>query len=135
MLAAEYQACQVKELNKAIRKNAASGTQRIPIGDTLKKSKISFQSGNTPEIFNFRVDAAKQLSRLRTYSEKKQRLLFIVGMDYPYSIHQSYFLCSSKTVTAARVYCILFRRGGVPVSFQMESKGLTFTHTCLLISE
>ena len=60
MLAAEYQACKDKELNKAIRKNAASQTQKILIGDTLKKSRISF-SGNTPEIFNSRVDAAKQL--------------------------------------------------------------------------
>ena len=113
-LAAEYQACKDKELNKAIRKNAASQTQRILIGDTLKKSRISF-SGNTPEIFNSRVDAAKQLGRLRTYSDEKRRLLSIVAMDYPYSILQSYFRCSSKTVTAARVHCILFGRGGVPV--------------------
>ena len=81
-LAAEYQACKDKELNKAIRKNAASQTQRILIGDTLKKSRISF-SGNTPEIFNSRVDAAKQLGRLRTYSDEKRRLLSIVAMDYP----------------------------------------------------
>ena len=193
-LAAEYQACKDKELNKAIRKNAASQTQKILIGDTLKKSRISF-SGNTPEIFNSRVDAAKQLARLRTYSDEKRRLLSIVAMDYPYSILQSYFRCSSKTVTAARVHCILFGRGGVPVDkfkftrqcvsaqvleelteflyrdvsrpsscrsvlvegeetavrywqdtvkglinqylleFPMESRGLTFTHTCQLISE
>ena len=114
MLAAEYQACKDKELNKAIRKNAASQTQRILNRDTLKKSRISF-SGNTPEIFNSPVDAAKQLGRLRTYSDEKRRLLSIVAMDYPYSILQSYFRCSSKTVTAARVHCILFGHGGVPV--------------------
>lgn len=36
-----------------------------------------------------------------------------------------YFQCSSKTVTAAKVHCILFGRGGVPV------EKFKFTHQCV----
>lgn len=113
-LAVEYKACKDKEANKAIRKNATSQKQKVLIGDTLRKSRISL-NGNTPEIFSSRVDAAKQLGRLRCYADEKRRLLSIVAMDYPYSVLQKYFQCSSKTVTAAKVHCILFGRGGVPV--------------------
>ena len=113
-LAAEYKACKDKEANKGIRKNATSQKQKVLIGDTLRKSRISL-NGNTPEIFSSSVDAAKQLGRLRCYADEKRRLLSIVAMDYPYSVLQKYFQCSSKTVTAAKVHCILFGRGGVPV--------------------
>ena len=123
-LAAEYKACKDKEANKAIRKNATSQKQKVLIGDTLRKSRISL-NGNTPEIFSSRVDAAKQLGRLRCYADEKRRLLSIVAMDYPYSVLQKYFQCSSKTVTAAKVHCILFGRGGVPV------EKFKFTHQCV----
>ena len=112
-LAAEYKRCKDKDINKEIRKNAAKQNQRVLIGDTLKKSRISF-SGKTSEMFSSRIDAAKQLGRLRSYADEKRRLLSIVAMDYSYSVLQRYFQCSSKTVTAARVHCILFGRGGVP---------------------
>ena len=46
-------------------------------------------------------------------------------MDFPYSTLQRYFQCSSKTVTAARVHCILFGRGGVP------SDKFKFTRQCV----
>ena len=69
------------------------------------------------EIFSSRVDAAKQLGRLRCYADEKRRLLSIVAMKY--------FQCSSKTVTAAKVHCILFGRGGVPV------EKFKFTHQCV----
>ena len=94
------------------------------IGDTLKKSRISF-SGKTAEMFSSRIDAAKQLGRLRSYADEKRRLLSIVAMDYSYSVLQRYFQCSSKTVTAARVHCILFGRGGVP------AEKFKFTRQCV----
>ena len=90
----------------------------------LKKSRISF-SGKTPEIFSSCVDAAKQLGRPRCYTDEKRRLLSIIAMDYPYSVLQKYFQCSYKTVTAAKVHCILFGRG-VPV------EKLKFTRQCVI---
>ena len=39
-----------------------------------------------------------------------------MALDYPYSYLQKVFGCSPNTVTAARVHCILFGRGGVPPS-------------------
>lgn len=66
-------------------------------------------------MFCSRVEAAKNVGRLRSYADEKRRLLSIVALDYSYSILQGYFQCSSKTVTAARVHCILFGCGGMPV--------------------
>lgn len=114
-LAAEYQSCKDKDTNRTIRKNATHQKQRVLIGDTLKKSRISFSS-STPEMFNSHLKAAKELGQLRSYADEKRRLLSIVAMDYSYSILQKYFQCSSKTVTAAtKVHCILFGHGGVPL--------------------
>ena len=86
------------------------------IGDSLKKKKRRISlSGKTPEMFSSRVDAAKQLGRLRSHSDEKRRLLsIIVALDYSYAIFQRYFQCSSKAMISARVHCILFGRGGVP---------------------
>ena len=123
-LAAEYKRCKDKDINKEIRKNAAKQNQRVLIGDTLKKSRISF-SGKTSEMFSSRIDAAKQLGRLRSYADEKRRLLSIVAMHYSYSVLQRYFQCSSKTVTAARVHCILFGHGGVP------AEKFKFTRQCV----
>lgn len=115
-LAAEYKSCKDKDINKEIRKNAAKQSQKVLVGDSLKKSKISW-SGKTSEMFSSRV--------LRTCADEKRRLLLIVALDYSYSILQRYFQCSSKTVTAAREHCILFGRGGVPVD------KLKFTRQCV----
>ena len=76
-------------------------------------------------MFSSRVDAAKNIGRLKTYADEKRRLLSIVALDYSYSILQRYFQCSSKTVTAVRVHCILFGSGGVPVD------KLKFTRQCV----
>ena len=65
-------------------------------------------------MFKSRVVAAKDLDRGRSYADEKRRLLSIVAMDYCYLTLQKLSKCSSKTVTAARVHCILFGRGGVP---------------------
>lgn len=37
-----------------------------------------------------------------------------VAQVFSQSVLQSYFSCSKSTITAARVYSILFGRGGVP---------------------
>lgn len=59
------------------------------------------------------------------YSEEKRRLLSIVAMDHPFSVLQQYFQCSSKTITAVRVHCILFGHGGVP------AEKFKFTRQCV----
>ena len=112
-LAAEYKSCKDKETNKAIRLQMAKQKQKVLIGQTLRDSRISL-SGTTSDVFKSRVDAAKSLGRIRSYSDEKHRLLSIVAMDYSYMTLQKLFNCSSKTITAARVHCILFGRGGVP---------------------
>lgn len=112
-LAAEYKCCKDKEVNKAIRLQMAKQKQKVLIGQTLRNSRISL-TGTTSDVFKSRVDAAQALGRIRSYCDEKRRLLSIVAMDYSYSTLQRLFNCSSKTVTAARVHCILFGRGGVP---------------------
>ena len=123
-LAADYLSCKDRAENKAICLNSAKRKQRILIGGSLKGSKISF-SGMTSDIFKSRVEAAQDLGRIRNYPDEKRRLLSIVAMDFPYSTLQRYFHCSSKTITAAKVHCILFGRGGVP------SDKYKFTHQCV----
>lgn len=123
-LAADYRSCKDKAENKAIRLNCAKQKQRVLIGSSLKGSKISF-SGVTSDIFKSRVEAAQDLGRIRSYPDEKRRLLSIVAMDFSYSTLQRYFHCSSKTITAARVHCILFGRGGVP------SDNYKFTRQCV----
>ena len=44
-----------------------------------------------------------------------------MALDFPQSVLQSYFHCSKRTTTAARVHCLLFERGGSP------QDGLKFT--------
>lgn len=123
-LAADYHSCKDKAANKVIRANSAKQQQRVLIGSSLKKSKISF-SGVTSDTFKSRVEAAQDLGRIRSYPDEKRRLLSIVAMDFTYSTLQRYFQCSSKTITAARVHGILFGRGGVP------SDKLKFTRQCV----
>ena len=123
-LVTEYKRCKDKETNKTIQLQAAKQKQKVLIGQTLRKSRIAV-SGATSEVFKSRVEAAKDLGRIRSYGDEKRRLLSIVAMDYSYSTLQKLFSCSSKTVTAARVHCILFGRGGVP------SDKFKFTRQCV----
>ena len=81
----------------------------------------------TSDIFKSRVEAAQNLGRIRSYPDEKRRLLSIVAMDFSYSTLQRYFQCSSKTITAARVHCILFGRGGIP------SDNYKFTRQCVSV--
>lgn len=62
-----------------------------------------------------RTDAAGKIGRVRNYSDEKRRLLSIVATDFPYRTLQQLFGCSPNTVTAARVHCLLFGRGGIPL--------------------
>ena len=79
----------------------------------------------TSDIFKSRVEAAQDLGRIQSYPDEKRRLLSLVAMDFSYSTLQRYFCCSSKSITAARVSCILFGRGGVP------SDNYKFTRQCV----
>ena len=97
-----------------VRLRSAKQTQTILIGQTLRDTRISL-SGVTSEVFKSRGDAAKDLGRIRSYSDEKRRLLSIVATDYSYSVVEKLFNCSSKMVTAARVHCILLGCGGVPM--------------------
>ena len=70
----------------------------------------------TPDHFNHRTDAAYSIGRLTMHGDERRRLLSIVAMDYPHRVLQELFGCSPNTVTAAKVHCILFGRGGTPPS-------------------
>ena len=105
-LAPEYKHCKDKDLSKVVRLRSAKQTQKILIGQTLRDSRISL-SGAT-------CDAAKDLGKIRSYSDEKRRLLSIVATDYSYSVVEKLFNCSSKMVTAARVHCILLGCGVSP---------------------
>ena len=112
-LVKEYHTCRRKETNTVIRKNAKKIQQAIKISRTKSSSHVASQ-GNTPESFKTGIDAANSLGRLTTYSAEKKRLSCIVVADYPQTFLTELFKCSKSTVTAARVYRILFGRGGVP---------------------
>ena len=111
-------------MNKAIQIQMLKQKQKVLIGQTLRDSRISL-SGATSEIFKLRVAAAKDVGRIKSYADEKGRVLSIAAMGYSYSTLQNLFSCSSKTVTAARVHCISFGRGGVP------SEKFKFTRQCV----
>ena len=123
-LAAEYKHCKDKDLSKAVRLRSAKQIQKVLIGQTLRDSRISL-SGETSEVFKLHSDAAKDLGRIRSYSDEKRRLLSIVATDYSYSVVEKLSNCSSKIVTTARVHCILLGCGGVPMD------KFKFTHQCV----
>ena len=109
----DYQECKKKETNSLIRRKAQKLKQPIKISGTMSNSQIAFQ-GKTPQGFRTRTDAAQSMGWLTTYSAERRRLLSIVATYYPQTILTEMFKCSKSTVTAARVHCILFGRGGVP---------------------
>ena len=103
-----------KEKAAETRKWAAGQKAKIFIGNSVKNSRISLTGEFTSDQFKHRTDAAKSIGRLTSYADKRRRLLSIVAMDYPYRLLQELFGCSPNTVTAAKVHCILFGRGGTP---------------------
>ena len=113
-LVKEYRSFVDKEKKSEIRKRSLKQKGKICIGSSLKGSRVTLEGEQTPEHFKNRVDAANSIGRLTCYSDERRRLLSIIAMDYPYSILQELFECSSKTITAAKVHCILFGRGGTP---------------------
>ena len=88
-LAAEYKCCKDKEVNKAIRLQVAKQKQKVLIALTLGDSRVSL-NGETLEVFKSRVNAAKELDRVRSYADEKRPLLSIVAMYYCYLTLQNY---------------------------------------------
>ena len=103
-----------KEKAAETRKRAAGQKAKIFIGNSVKNSHISLTGEFTSDQFKHRTDAAKSIGRLTSYADERCRLLSIVAMDYPSRLLQELLGCSPNTVTAAKVNCILFGRGGTP---------------------
>lgn len=110
-LVSDYENAKRKEDNISIRLRSKALNQPIKIAATKGKCQIE-----SVEQFSTRVEAAKNVGRVNTYGAERRRLLSIVALDYPQSFLVSLFNCSKSTVTAARVHCLLFGRGGTPPS-------------------
>ena len=114
----EYKEAIDKEKKTEARKRFGNlkGKIHVCIGSSIKNSRINLTGENTPENFKNRIHAANSIGRLTTFADERRRLLSIVAMDYPYRLLQEMFGCSPNTITAAKVHCILFGRGGSPPS-------------------
>ena len=128
-LVKEYQSSVDKEKKQEVRRRASNQKSKVCIGNSLKNSRVTLTGEKTPEHFKDRITAASSLGRLTCYADERRRLLSIVAFDYPYSVLQKLFDCSSKTVAAAKVHCILFGRGGTPPA-QFKLKGNVSVLTC-----
>ena len=113
-LVKEYQSSVDKEKKQEVRRRASNQKSKVCIGNSLKNSRVTLTGEKTLEHFKDRITAASSRRRLTCYADERRRLLSIVAFDYPYSVLQKLFDCSSKTVAAAKVHCILFGRGGTP---------------------
>ena len=91
----------------------------------MKNSRKSLTGEFTSDQFKHRTDAAKPIGRLTSYADEQRRSLSIVTMDYPSRLLQELLGCSPNTVTAAKVNCILFGRGGTP------PPKFKFSHQCV----
>jgi len=114
-LAKQYKESKSRERNQNIKSRSSQLQQPIKIAGTKHGSTIAFQ-GATPSTFKTRIEAAKNLGRVRSYAAERRRLLSIVACDFSQTLLTELFQCSKATVTAARVHSILFGRGGVPPS-------------------
>lgn len=112
----EYKEAIDKEKKTEARKRFGNLKGKICIGSSIKNSRINLTGENTPENFKNRIHAANSIGHLTTFADERRRLLSIVAMDYPYRLLQEMFGCSPNTITAAKVHCILFGRGGTPPS-------------------
>ena len=110
----EYHACMDKERKMEVRRTSLKQTGKVCIGNSLNDSRVTLSGEKTPEHFKDRVTAANSIGRLTFYGDERRRILSIVAMDQPYTVLQQFFNCSSKTVAAAKVHCILSGRGGTP---------------------
>ena len=113
-LVKQYKESVNKERSRNIMKKSASQKAKVFIGNSLKDSRITLSGDKTPEEFKNRIVAASSIGRITCYADERRRLLSIVAMDYPYRFLQEQFGCSPNTITAAKVHCILFGRGGTP---------------------
>ena len=112
-LAQEYKTCKEKQSVQNFRERAKHQKQKVLIGNTKAKSRISL-AGETPGHATSCMEAAQMVGRLRRYGDEKRRLLSIIASDYSYGYLQKVLGCSPNTAAAARVHHILFGRGGVP---------------------
>lgn len=112
-LVKDYKSCKDKESNVLIRANAKQLKQPLKIGGGKSESSISYE-GKTAEELKSRTAAARKLGRVSIYAAERRRLLSIVANDYSQYFLMNLFQCAKSTVTAARVHCILFGRGGMP---------------------
>ena len=112
----EYKEVVVKEKKTEARRRIRNLKGKICIGSSIKNSRINLTGESTPEDLKNRIHAANSIGRLTLYADERRRLLSIVAKDYPYRLLQEMFSCSPNTATAAKVYCILFGRGGTPPS-------------------
>ncbi|KAJ7377704.1 hypothetical protein OS493_027266 [Desmophyllum pertusum] len=110
----EYKGSVDKERSRIIMKRSASQKAKVSIGNSLKDSRITLSGDKTLEEFKNRVVAASSIERITCYADERRRLLSIVATDYPYRFLQEQFGCSPNTITAVKVHCILFGRGGTP---------------------
>jgi len=113
ILSQEYKACKDKQVTKKINQNAKKQKEKFLIGNTKSQSRLTLE-GKMLDNVKSRTDAARKIGRVRHYGDEKRRLLSIVATDFPYHTLQQLFGCSPNTVTAARVHCLLFGRGGIP---------------------
>ncbi|XP_044164132.1 uncharacterized protein LOC122948377 [Acropora millepora] len=113
ILSEEYKACKDKQVTKKISQNAKKQKEKFLIGNTKSQSRLTLE-GKILDNVKSRTDAARKIGRVRSYGDEKRRLLSIVATDFPYRTLQQLFGCSPNTVTAARVHCLLFGRGGIP---------------------
>ena len=113
ILSEEYKACKDKQVTKKISQNAKKQKEKFLIGNTKSQSRLTLE-GKILDNVKSRTDAARKIGRVRNYGDEKRRLLSIVATDFPCRTLQQLFGCSPNTVTAARVHCLLFGRGGIP---------------------
>ena len=110
-LAKEYQNCTNKESAKRVSEQGAKITTKVNISGSVAVSRISFD-GTTTSAKN-RVEAAKEMARIRRYADER-RILSIIARDFSHGNLRKYFSCSRSTIAGARAHAILFGQGGTP---------------------
>ena len=109
-LAKEYHECTDKESPKRVKEQGAKVISKIKISGSVGSSRISFDV--TATSAKNRVEASKEMGRIRRYADERRRVLSIVAREYSYSTLSKYFSCSRSTIAGAKVHAILFGRGG-----------------------
>ena len=107
-LADDYLASKDRGYSQLVKAQGKKISEKILIGGTFRGSSLQVNGAK------LRTEAAKSMGRVQKSGDERQRLLSIVALDFPQLVLQSYFHCSKDAITAARVHCLLFGRGGAP---------------------